>query len=51
MQGEHSNQNGSLGMIYEDLIPADHLLRRITATVDFAFASELVHNARLLLSR
>ena len=29
-------------MIYDELVPADHLLRRIAATVDFDFVSELV---------
>lgn len=31
-------------MIYEDLIPTDHLLRRLAAAVDFSFVSALVHD-------
>ncbi len=42
MQGEHSKQSSFFGMIYEDLIPADHLLRKLSAAVDFSFVSELV---------
>ena len=42
MQGEHSSQNSFFGMIYEDLIPADHLLCRLVAAVDFSFVSVLV---------
>ena len=42
MQGKHSKQSSFFGMIYEDLIPADHLLCRLAATVDFSFVSELV---------
>ena len=44
MQGEHSSQNSFLGMIYEDLIPADHLVRRLSAAVDFSFVSDLVRD-------
>ena len=42
MQGEHSSQSSFFGMIYEELIPADHLLRELSAAVDFSFVSELV---------
>ncbi len=54
MQGQHSRrrakaamatarrQNSFFGMMYERLTPADHLLRRIAAAVDFGFVSELV---------
>ena len=42
MQGEHSNQNSFFGMIYEDLVPKDHLLRQLAAAVDLGFVSELV---------
>jgi len=42
MQGEHSSQNSFFRMIYEDLIPADHLLRKLSAAVDFGFVRELV---------
>ena len=41
-QGEHSRQSSFFGLIYEDLIPADHLLRKLSAAVDFSFVSELV---------
>ncbi len=44
MQGEHSSQNSFFGMIYEDLIPADHLLRKLSAAVDFSFVSDLVRD-------
>ena len=26
MQGQHSNQSSFFGMIYDELVPADHLL-------------------------
>jgi len=42
MQGEHSPQSSFFGMIYDELVPPDHLLRRIAATVDFDFVSALV---------
>jgi len=42
MQGQHSTQSSFFGMIYDELVPPEHLLRRIAATVDFAFVSELV---------
>jgi len=44
MQGEHSSQNSFFGMIYEDLVPADHLLCKLAAAVDFGFVSDLVSN-------
>ena len=44
MQGEHSHQSSFFGMIYEDLIPADHLLCQLTAAVDFSFVSDLVND-------
>lgn len=44
MQGQHSHQSSFFGMIYERLVPADHLLRRIAAAVDFSFVSELVQD-------
>jgi len=34
MQGEHSRQNSFFSMIYEDLVPANHLLRQLAAKVD-----------------
>ena len=42
MQGEHSSPSSFFGLIYDELVPPDHLLRRIAATVDFDFVSELV---------
>ena len=44
MQGEHSSQSSFFGMIYEGLIPPDHLLRKLAAAVYFSFVSELVHD-------
>ena len=44
MQGEHSKQSSFFGMIYEDLIPATHLLCKVTAAVDLSFVSETVSN-------
>ena len=41
MQGEHSSQNSFFGMVCEDLIPADHLLRKLSAAVGLSFVSEL----------
>jgi len=42
MQGQHSKQSSFFGMIYEDLIPQDHLLCQVAAAVDFGFVSDLV---------
>ena len=42
MQGEHSRQSSFFGMIYRELIPPDHLLRRLSAAVDFSFVPKLV---------
>ena len=42
MQGHHSTQSSFFGIIYEELIPGDHLLRKLAAAVDFSFVSELV---------
>ncbi len=42
MQGKHSSQSSFFGIIYEELIPGDHLLRKLAAAVDFSFVSELV---------
>ena len=44
MQGQHSSQSSFFGLIYERLVPADHLLRRIAAAVDFSFVRELVQD-------
>jgi hypothetical protein len=30
MQGQHSTQSGFFGLIYDRVVPADHLLRRVT---------------------
>ena len=42
MQGEQSSQVSFFGMIYDDLIGADHLLRRLSEAVDFSFVGPLV---------
>lgn len=42
MQGQHSSQSSFFGLIYERLVPPDHLLRRIAAAVDLSFVTELV---------
>jgi hypothetical protein len=45
MQGQQSSQSSFFAMIYEELIPADHLLRRLPAAVDFSFVPDLVSAA------
>lgn len=42
MQGQQSSQSSFFAMIYEELIPSDHLLRRLSAAVDFSFVPDLV---------
>ncbi|MFH1421268.1 MAG: hypothetical protein ABIH42_00910, partial [Planctomycetota bacterium] len=42
MQGQKSSQMSFYGIIYNELIPKDHLLRRITNAVDFRFVAPLV---------
>ena len=42
MQGQQSSQVSFFGMIYEDLIPRDHLLRQLSEAVDFSFVGPLV---------
>ena len=42
MQGEHAKESSFFGMIYEELMPADHLLRKLSAAVDLSFVSEIV---------
>jgi len=42
MQGEQSPQGSFFGMIYEELIPQGHLLRRLLKAVDFSFVRPLV---------
>jgi hypothetical protein len=42
MQGRQSGQASLHAMIYEELIPADHLLRRLSAAVDFSFVPDPV---------
>jgi len=44
MQGHHSTPSSFFGIIYEGLIPGDHLLRKLAAAVDFSFVSELVRD-------
>jgi len=44
MQGEQSRQVSFFGMIYEELIGADHLLRRLSEAVDFSFVGPLVRD-------
>ena len=40
MQGEHSKQSSFFGMIYEDLIPQDHLPCQVAAAVDLSFVTD-----------
>ncbi len=47
MQGERSSQNSFFGMIYEDLLPADHLLRKLATAADFSFVSDPVGDCGL----
>jgi len=42
MQDQHRSQSNFFGMICEELIPADHLLWKLSAAVDFSFVSETV---------
>ena len=42
MQGEHMKQRSFFGMVYEELIPASHVLCKLAAAVDLSFVSELV---------
>ena len=42
MIGQKSGQISFWGTIYDYVIPKDHLLRRITQTVDFKFVAPLV---------
>ena len=44
MQGRQSSQASFFAMIYEELIPANHLLRRLSAVVDFSFVPDLVRD-------
>lgn len=44
MQGQHSPQSSFFGMMYAELVPADHLLRRIAAAADLDFVTELVRD-------
>lgn len=43
-QGQHSAQSSFCGMIYDELIPSDHLLCGLAAAVDFSFVSALVRD-------
>ena len=42
MQGQQSSQVSFFGMIYEELIPADHLLRRLSSMVGLLCVGPLV---------
>ena len=42
MEGRQSGQSSFFAMIYDELIPTDHLLRRRSATVDSSFVPDLV---------
>ncbi len=42
MQGKHSSQSSFLGMIYDELVPADHLLRKLVSAVDLGFVGEVL---------
>jgi hypothetical protein len=42
MEGRQSSQSSFFAMIYDELIPTDHLLRRRSATVDSSFVPDLV---------
>ena len=44
MQGQHSSQSSFFGLIYDRLVPADHLLRQISDSVDFTFVTDLVRD-------
>jgi len=44
IQGQHSSQSSFLGMIYDKLVPPEHLLCRIAPTVDFSLISGLVRD-------
>ena len=37
--GERSNQSSFFGMIYDELVPADHLLRKLAAAVKASLAA------------
>ncbi len=39
MQGEHSKQSSFFGMIYEDFVPADHLLSGLSAVAESGLAA------------
>jgi len=45
MQDQYSRQSSFFVMIYEELIPTDHLLRKLSAAVDLdaGFGDELVN--------
>jgi hypothetical protein len=42
MQGWQSTQSSFFAMIYDELIPTNHLLRRLSAAVNFCFVPDLV---------
>ena len=47
MQVEYSNQSSFFSMIYEELLPADHLLCKLAAAVNLSFVSDLVSDCSL----
>lgn len=44
MQEEHSQQQSFFALICEELIPAQHLLRKLTRALDFSFVRDLVQD-------
>ena len=40
--GRQGQQSSFFAMLYHELIPTDHLLRRLSAGVDFAFVPDLL---------
>jgi len=42
MQGQQSSQSSFVAMIYEELIPSNHLLRWLSPAVDFSSVPDLV---------
>ncbi len=39
MQGKRNNQSSFFGVIYDELVPADHLLRKLAAAVKASLAA------------
>jgi len=42
MQGRQSSQSSFFAMVYDELISADHLLRRLSTAVDFCLLPDMV---------